>query len=172
MRTRPLLGLLLLGGSSIAVAQPYDYGDRYRGDDDRYTDEDRHVDEDPRFDEDTSHPRYNPYRQGDRFGGAVQLVPGWRLNPGRNGYASARIDARAGRFRAIRIDGHGRPTFVDTVVVHFANGRTRRIQLRRWLSERDPSVVVDLPGNAHRLSGIEIYGQSRGEAGLEIVGLR
>ncbi len=170
MRTRLLLGLLLLGGSSIAVAQPYDYGDRYRGED-----YDRHSDEDRRFDEDRYQPRYDSYygdRYGDRYGGAVQLVPGWQLNLGRNGYASARIDERAGRFRAIRIDGHGRPTFVDTVVVHFASGRTRRIQLRRWLSDRDPSVVVDLPGTSHRLSGIEIYGQSRGQAGLEIVGLR
>lgn len=81
------------------------------------------------------------------------------------------LDTRFGRgFQRVRIDGdlNGR-TFIDSVVLRFANGRTRSVPVRQTLSRRNPSITINTLG----ATGMFIRGsQMRGRGTFDVVGFR
>lgn len=159
MRWHLLIPMLLVGASSAAIAQPISRGDQPYGE--RWRDRDdgeRWRDRDDRW-------RW----QGDHV---VQLVSPWQMTLGRDGHAWARIDRGLGGFRMIRIEGQGQPAYIDSVRLHFGNGRSRVVAVRQRLSDRNPNIIIDLPGDTRVLRAIEVFGRTRGWTRLGIVGLR
>jgi hypothetical protein len=88
---------------------------------------------------------------------------------GRGAFVS--LDTRFGSgFSRVRLDGdlNGR-TFIDTVVLRFADGRTRAVSVRQVLSRRNPSITLDTYG----ATGMFVRGsQMRGRGTFDVVGLR
>ncbi|HEY1555613.1 MAG TPA: hypothetical protein VGF94_12335 [Kofleriaceae bacterium] len=136
--------MLLLGGSTIAVAQPIP------------VDRDRRVDE-------------HVHDQGDRaLAGWVPLADHYAANGDQQ---MVTVGVGTGRFHRLRVEAErGRP-YLRTLDVRFADGTLQRIQLGRMLRPGE-STVVDLNGGERRIVSIMVRTQPDARATYSIMAER
>ena len=101
----------------------------------------------------------------------VTLASNLRLSAHDRGASFVSLDTRFGSgFNRVRLSGdlNGR-TFIDSVVLRFADGRTQAVSVRQVLSRRNPTVEIQTRG----ATGMFIRGsQMRGMGTVDVVGLR
>lgn len=82
------------------------------------------------------------------------------------------LDARVGNLQKLRLDRDRGRMFIDSVVLVYADGHRQTVAVRRTLSARDPSIVIDLDHGG--VTGMLVYGttpRARG-ATFDVIGLR
>jgi hypothetical protein len=81
------------------------------------------------------------------------------------------VDARVGGLKKLRIDRAEGRMYVDSVVIHYADGHHQTLEINQVLSARQPSVMINLDHGA--LAAVEINGQTmRGRATFDVIGIR
>lgn len=117
MLLKAILSTLLLGTSSLALAQPYPPSD--------YSTESREW-----------------HRSGMR--GQFVVARGITLTADRQA-SFIRVDPRT-RLSRIRLDLRSGRAYIESVFVTHANGRQETVLVRQMLSPRTPRLVINLPG--------------------------
>ncbi|NVB77024.1 MAG: hypothetical protein HOV81_01395 [Kofleriaceae bacterium] len=155
---KAIITTLVLGSSTMAVAQP-----AIRDHRESFSYYDGHRDDGYRDDSYRNDMRWRRMRP-------VTLASNMSLSAHDRG-AFVSLDSRFGAgFQRVRLDGdmNGR-TFIDSVVLRFADGRTQAVSVRQVLSRRNPSITIDTYG----ATGMFVRGsQMRGRGTFDIVGLR
>jgi len=164
---KAVITTILLASSSAAMADtpyPYDHDDYgQRGD---YNDQRDYTDQ-----RGTQYRSRRPVLLADNVVlNPRSARPTWVTVDGRFGISRLKIQLQAGR------------TYVDNIVVVYADNHRETIAVRQWLSMRDPAVTIDL---THRgLQGIFIEsgqqgrfarggGWRRGQnATIDVIGIR
>ena len=67
------------------------------------------------------------------------------------------VTAARGEYRAVQFRVENAAIEFDRVVVHFANGSSERIALRRKIPAGGETRVIDLPGNRRVIESIEFW---------------
>jgi hypothetical protein len=146
---KAIITTLILGSSTMAVAQP-----AIRDHRESFSYYDGHHD-------DVRWRRMRP----------VTIASNMSLSSFDRGAAFVSLDTKYARgFNRVRLDGdlNGR-TFIDSVVLRFADGRTQTVSLRQTLSRRNPSITI----NTYGATSMFVRGsQMRGRGTFDIVGLR
>jgi hypothetical protein len=150
--------LILLGTSSVALATPM-LRDQ-RSDYDRYDNDRRDGnDRDQRF-----HWRNRPVVLAQN----VSLMRRWNHD---HRPTLIDIDSRAGRFDRLRLNHDSGRMYVESVTLRFANGGTRTFTVNQLLSQRSPSITLDLDGRAVTAMYVNAN-TARGRATFDVIGLR
>jgi hypothetical protein len=187
---KALITLLILGTSSVALARPITVD--YRNDaiinspvvrDHR----DAQIAPEPfaqpapdrmYYSDDADHPDYRGHDHGDysqRFrmrpillANDVSFMRQWNRD---SRPLMINIDARTGGLKKLRIErGEGR-LYLDSVVIHFADGHHQTLEINQVLSARMPSFTIELDHGS--IEAVEITGQTmRGRATFDLIGLR
>jgi hypothetical protein len=168
---KAVITTILLGLSSTAIADstPYNQFDR----DHRY---DERLDGD-RFDGN----RFDGNRADDRYDGRwmrfrrpvvlasnVSMMRMWNRD---QRPLLIDIDSRTGGLRKIRLDHNMGRMHVDSVTLVFADGRRQHMAVNQVLSQRNPSITLDLEGRG--ITALAINGATmRGRAMFDVIGLR
>lgn len=178
---KAVLTTLILGASSVALATPNvrDQGSYYPYDDDRSYNGDRGYDR-GYYDRD--------YYDGDYYDGhhdygdhawhrrPVLLAQGVRLSGLRERPTWIPLDRYGGAIHALRFDLAYGVSYIDHVVVFYADGHRETIPVRQPLTAYQRSATIQLPHAG--VTGLYIYGtQMRGRFGraggaVDVVGLR
>ena len=164
---KALLTLLILGTSSVALAQPApppSYDHRYDQTYERSYDRsyDRQARWEDRFDR-------------SRFRAPVMLAPEVTISGRWNQQLAPTLvefnNQRVTGLRRMQLDSQGGRMYLDTLVIHFADGHHQDIRVHQTLSLREPSIIVDLePG---QIISMYVYATPmRGRATFNVVGLR
>jgi hypothetical protein len=169
---KALLALLILGTSSVALAQPatvapsypqYDQRDhRY---DDRF---DRHDDArfDGRFDHNDGRRAW--FRRPVTLASNVSMMRQWKRE---QRPMLIDIDQRNGGLRSLEIRRDQGRMYVDDVLVHFADGHQQRVNVNQTLSARNPSIRINLDHGS--VTALSIDGSTmRGRATFDVIGMR
>jgi hypothetical protein len=169
---KALLTMLILGTSSVALAQPatvvpsypqYDQRDhRY---DDRF---DRHDDArfDGRFDHNDGRRAW--FRRPVMLASNVSMMRQWNRD---QRPMLIDIDQRVGGLRTLEIERNQGRMYVDDVLVHFADGHRQRVDVNQMLSARNPSILINLDHGA--VTALSIDGSTmRGRATFDVIGMR
>ncbi len=176
---KALLTMLILGTSSVALAQPatvapsypqYDqrdhrYDDRFdRHDDDRFDHDDgRFGRNDGRFD-----GRRAWFRRPVTLASNVSMMRQWNRD---QRPMLIDIDQRVGGLRTIKIERNQGRMYVDDVLVHFADGHQQRVNVNQMLSARNPSILINLDHGS--VTALSIDGSTmRGRATFDVIGMR
>ncbi|HEX5059028.1 MAG TPA: hypothetical protein VFV99_06695 [Kofleriaceae bacterium] len=166
---KALITLLIIGTSSVALAQPaivdhrndYAFEDR----DHRFDERDR----DRRLDLDRGYARAFGYRMRP-----VTLASNVSLMRQRNRDQRPLlidIDSRMGTFKTLRLDRVDGRAYINDVVVMLADGHSIRYDVNKMMSLRSPSITIDVGQRA--ITGIYVYGMTeRGRASFNVIGLR
>jgi len=166
---KALITLLIIGTSSVALAQPaiVDHRNDYS-----FEERDHRFDErdhDRRPDLDRGYARAFGYRMRP-----VTLASNVSLMRQRNRDQRpllVDVDSRMGSFKTLRIDHVEGRAYINDIVLVLANGRTTTIDVNQMLSYRSPSITIDL--NNRAITGIYFYGSTeRGRASFNVIGLR
>jgi hypothetical protein len=176
---KTLITLLVLGTSSVALAQPstvapYTYDQRYAQPplqapaapvpsyDQRYDDRfDGRLDSERRFDQ-------RRFRRPVMLASNVSLMRQWNHDQ-----RPMLIDlpARTGGITKLRIERNQGRMMLDSVVINFADGHQQTVRINQMLSARQPSVHIDLDHGA--ATSMYVYGSTnRGRATFDVIGLR
>ena len=171
-----LITTLVLGSSTVALAQPTTIT-TYRSDRswiDRDANRDGFRDREVgryRFDD-----RYDRSRREfarDDFGPRryrsawVALSSPLQLTGGRDV-----IDVRdRGTFTQLRIQTSNGASLLDRVLIRFADGSRQVVNLDQSLSPRNPRMEILLDGNNRRIDSIQLLGNSRRNAAVQVFGI-
>ena len=164
-KLKAIITTLIIGSSTVALAQPSlrdhrEYAPGYY--DSAYNDHRRDSDGDGISDR--QEMRWRRMRP-------VTLASNLSLSQFDRGAAFVSLDSRFGAgFNRVRLDGdqNGR-TFIDSVVLRFADGRTQAVSVRQMLSRRNPSIQIETFG----ATGMFIRGsQMRGMGTFDVLGMR
>ena len=164
---KALITLLIVGTSSVALAQPLTVRDHR---DTRFAP--------PPITQPAPRPRpYHPgrYQQDMRYR-ATPVVLAQNVQLAQRGRFEQRplhidVDRRIGAIRKLRIDRDTGMARVDRIVVRLTNGRTLTYRVDRYLSARSPSIEIDLQRQA--IDHMWIYGSPmRGRASFDVTALR
>jgi hypothetical protein len=177
---KTLITLLILGTSSVALAQPstvapYTYDQRYaqpplqapaapvqsydqRFDGDRF---------DGRFDSERRFDQRMRFRRPIVLASNVSLMRQW--DHGQRP-TLINLDTRAG-ITKLRIDRNQGRMLVGSVVINFADGHQQTVRVNQMLSARQPSIDINLDHGA--ATSMYVYGSAnRGRATFDVIGLR
>lgn len=185
MSLKTIFTVLLLGSSSVAVAQPMVRDHRHNG----FTssggyqvDVAAHVHLDAQVGFDGYHDeRYGDRRNWNRGrsqgfghgrfeGRPMLLAPASQMSLSNDGHAYTRIDPRIGVITTLEIDGLGGAQDVDSIHLQLADGSSETIDVRRQLDARNPILRIDLGRRGVALNGIYVYGYSHTRTALQITG--
>ncbi len=181
-KLKALIATLVLGSSSIAMAQPsfqptssrfdqrssrFDRSDRF----DRYDrsdrfDRDHRIDRDRRWDRDE---QAQPQLDGPRVYRStwVSLVQPMELSRGRDSFD---INQR-GTFTQLRLQTSAGASFIQRVIVHFEDGGRQVVELDRTVDPNNRMLQFLLDGNNRRIDGISIIGRSQRGAAIQVYGI-
>ncbi len=67
------------------------------------------------------------------------------------------VTAAKGEYRAIRLRVENGPIRFDRVLVHFGNGSTTPIQIRRRIPAGGETRAIDLPGDRRIIESVELW---------------
>ena len=81
------------------------------------------------------------------------------------------VTSLRGDFRAIKLAVRGRSVDFHRVVIHFGNGDTREIELRRTIPAGSESRVIDLPGEDRVIQKVSFWYDARSLGGKATVRL-
>ena len=160
MTLKALVTTIVLGISSVAVADPMVRDHR----DDSFTYNDSYRDRDERFGGDRGNGRWI------RRQVAVTLADNITLGNRFRRATFVSLDQRFGSIRKLRFDAEIGRTFIDSLTLQMADGRTQTIDVRRMLSQRAETFTIDIGSH---VTGVFIHGSSmRGRGSIDIIGLR
>ena len=173
-----LITTLVLGSSTVAMAQPTisyraDRSDRswFDRDDDR---EVRRHRFDDRYDRNRREIRddFGPRRYRSAWvalSTAMQLDGEWGRFDDRD---RDTIQVRdRGTFTQLRLQTTAGASMIDRVIIHFADGSRQVANLGRVLNPRSPMVEIALDGNNRRVEAITVTGQSRRNGTIQVFGI-
>jgi len=173
-----LIATLVLGSSTVAIAQPSitTYrSDRSWVDRDRDFDRDRFGDREVRryrFDDRFDRDRRREFARDDfgprRYRSAwVALSSPLQLTGGRDV-----IDVRdRGTFTQLRIQTSNGASLLDRVLIRFSDGSRQIVDLDQALSPRNPRMEILIDGNNRRIDSIQLLGNSRRNAAVQVFGI-
>jgi hypothetical protein len=192
MSLKTIITMLLLGSSSVAVAQPMvrDHRDNIRFSGEVRADVSSHLHADVQFGFERYNDSYDArdrhddrwhdgrrWKRGHSLGygrfepRAVLIAPASQMSLSNDGYAYSRVDERLGAITALEIDGLGGVQDIDAIHLQLADGTSRAIQVRRDLSAHSPVIRIDLGRRGLALKGIYVYGYSPTRTALQITGM-
>jgi hypothetical protein len=67
------------------------------------------------------------------------------------------VTAAKGEYRAIRLRVENGPVRFDRVVVHYGNGQSEPINIRRRINAGGETRAIDLPGNRRVIESVEFW---------------
>ena len=67
------------------------------------------------------------------------------------------VTADRGEYRAIRLRVEGAPVRFDRVVVHYGNGNSEPIHVRRMIRPESETRAIDLPGRRRVIQSVEFW---------------
>lgn len=157
-----LIATLILGSSSLALAQPVvrDHRSDSRFDD-RFDDRDRYDD---RTDNRNDNRQFD---RGDRFR-MRRMAP---VTLASNIEVSLRRPAfiNLSGMRRLRFDADEGHAYIHSVILTFSNGAQQTIDVRQRVTSRSMPLTVDIDARA---TGVYVYASTRGRGSLDVVGLR
>ncbi len=164
-KIKALLTTLVLGTSSIAMAQPAPSFDRYDRDDrwdrdDRYDRDDR-WDRDDRYDRDRADA---PRRYRSSW---VSLAEPLQLVRGRD-----TIDVRVrGTFTQLRLQTVAGATYIDRVIVQFRDGSRQIAEINQAVTPHNRMIEILLDGNNRHVERVSVIGRSQRNAAIQVFGI-
>lgn len=140
MNIKALVTMLVLGSSSVALARPVS-GPGYAG---------APIVRDHRA------PAAAPAHEGS-YQGPLRSPP-WRplwVTLGAesriiDGEMAFRVGPQLGRFSTLKLQSSSGKSLIYRVKVQFANGRTQVVELNQYLNASNPTITIDLAGDATR----------------------
>jgi hypothetical protein len=160
---KALITTLVLGASSVAMAQP-----RWR--------QPEHYDDGYGFRDDARRDGWG-YRDDGRdarVNGPRVYRPSWvALNEPmqlRRGRDVIDVNMR-GTFTQLRLQTTSGASQIDRVIVRFRDGSRQIAQLNRRLDVRSPMVELPLDGNNRQIDSIVIIGASQRNAAVQVFGI-
>lgn len=63
------------------------------------------------------------------------------------------------RFSTLKLQASSGSTFIDKVVITFANGQKQTVSLSKTLSARSGGTTIDLSGNTRQITRIQVVGK-------------
>lgn len=97
----------------------------------------------------------------------VALSPHVELRDGRE---VIRVGDR-GTFTQLRVQAASGVSYVDRVVIHFADGSRQTARVRQQLDRRTPRLEIPLDGNNRRIDRIAVLGDARRDAAIQVFGI-
>jgi hypothetical protein len=173
MTIKSLIATLILGSSSLAMAQPYGSGRVMRD----------HRSADNRDDERDASVYTGPIRtrpvvpENDTtwYGGRRTYRPTWvslteptRIERGRERIF---VGAQAGRFTQLRLQASAGTTYLERVVVKFNDGTLQDVRLARVIDSRDPIAQFELDRDRRRIDRIVVYGDTAPGSSYQVFGI-
>ena len=73
-----------------------------------------------------------------------------------------------GSVQRLRFDADEGHAYIHSIVLVYANGSTRTMDVRQRVTSRSMPLTIDIDGRA---TGVYIYGSTRGRGSLDVVGL-
>src|ERR1051325_8863919 len=67
------------------------------------------------------------------------------------------VTAARGEYRAIQLRVENSAIRFDRIVVHFGNGASERLYIRRQIPAGSETRVIDLPGNRRVIDSVELW---------------
>jgi len=169
-KLKALIATLVLGSSSIAMAQPsfQSTSSRFDQRSDRFDRNDRtqRIDRDRRWDRDE---QAQPQLGGPRVyrSSWVSLVEPMQLTRGRDSFD---VNQR-GTFTQLRLQTSAGTSFIQRVTVHFQDGGRQVIEINRTVDPNNRMLQFLLDGNNRRVDGISIVGRSQRGAAIQVFGI-
>lgn len=154
-----LIATLILGSSSLALAEPIVRDHRSdRFDDQRFDD---------RSDDRYEARRIEPDMRVDRFRfrrmAPVTLASNMEVSLRRPTFINLN------GMRRLRFDADEGHAYIHSIILTFSNGAQQTIDIRQRVTSRSMPLTVDIDSRA---TGVYIYGSTRGRGSLDVVGLR
>jgi hypothetical protein len=147
-----LITTLVLGASSVAMAQPSSFHARSSRFDDRF-------DRDQRFDR-----RDLPRRYRSSW---VSLAEPMHLSRGRD---TIDVNLR-GTFTQLRLQTAVGTSYIERVIVRFADGSRQVVEVRRAVDPYHRMLQFLLDGNNRRIDRIVVIGRSHRDAAIQVFGI-
>ena len=76
---------------------------------------------------------------------------------------------RAAWYSTLKLEATRGTTYVDRVVITFANGRTQTVSVRKNLGVHGPAAVIDLAGDKRQIAKIQILGKGGFRSGYKLL---
>lgn len=76
-----------------------------------------------------------------------------------------------GTFTQLRVQAASGASYVDHVVIHFADGSRQTARVRQQLDRRSPRLEIQLDGNNRRIERIAVLGDARRDAAIQVFGI-
>lgn len=171
-KLKALIATLVLGSSSIAMAQPsfrdtsssYDRSERFDRSD-RFG-RDQRIDRDRRWDRDE--------QTQPQFGGPRVYRTSWvsLAEPMQLSHRRDAIDVnQRGTFTQLRLQTAAGTSFIQRVIVHFHDGGRQVVEINRTVDPTHRMLQFLLDGNNRRVDGISIVGRSQRGAAIQVFGI-
>ena len=157
-----LLATLILGSSSLALAEPLVRDHRTPAQHDySYYDNDR---VDHRYDGRQLQPDSRIERFRFRRIAPVTLASNLELDMRHPAYLQL-----GNGIKRLRFDADEGRAFIHSVVLVYSNGATQTIDVRNKVTNRSMPLTIDIDARA---TGAYVYARTRGRGSLDVVGLR
>jgi len=86
------------------------------------------------------------------------------------GNQTFQVGAYKGRFETLKLESDGGKSFIDSVKIKFADGRSQTIQLDKDLSAQSPCLTIDLAGNYPRaIQSVTVRGANARRSAFSVV---
>jgi hypothetical protein len=80
------------------------------------------------------------------------------------------VGANKGRFQTLKLETTGLKSYVSTVKINFADGRSQRVTLDEYIDSRNPCVTIDLAGREPRaIKSIVFTGANARHSTLKLI---
>jgi len=154
-KLKALIATVVLGSSSIAMAQP-----SFSSTSSRFDRFDRRWDRAEHAQPQLGGPRI--YRSS-----WVSLAEPMQLSRGRDSFD---VHQR-GTFTQLRVQTAAGSSFVQRVIVHFQDGGRQVVELDRTIGPANRMLQILLDGNNRRVDGITIIGRSQRGGAIQVYGI-
>jgi hypothetical protein len=80
------------------------------------------------------------------------------------------VGAYKGQFQTLKLETDGGKSFIDSVKIKFADGRSQTIQLDKDLGAQNPCLMIDLAGNYPRaIQSVTVRGANARRSAFSVV---
>lgn len=80
------------------------------------------------------------------------------------------VGAQKGYFQTLKLESYGFKSYVSTVKINFADGRSQTVALNEYINAHNPCVTIDLNGRAPRaIQSIQFTGANARQSTLKLI---
>jgi len=100
---------------------------------------------------------------------------GWIMLGGVDRITAGPTTFRVGRFgkqlSTLKLEGEGRKSLIQRVLIQFANGRTQVVEVNQYLTASNPTIEIDLQGRTRAVSKVTVYSRNARQSAYRVLAI-